>query len=122
MSKRLLPTGTTNRGSAAESSGFPLESYCMRCGVALRHLGSGSGCPQCSHSAMRRYDAGTIVVWLAAWAGIVGLIAWRMASWSAHHGGIPAGIQRELLGLLPLAMLFGPPLLVLFLLWRWIRA
>ena len=67
------------------------------------------------------YIRGVFFLWVSGFLAPAAVLAWRLASWRIHYGSFSAALEAELLGLLPLLMLFGPPLVALFFLWRWLR-
>jgi hypothetical protein len=59
--------------------------------------------------------------WAVALIALFAMLAGVVGRWAARHDAIWGGVGGELLGYLPLVMLFGPPIAALCLLWLWLR-
>jgi hypothetical protein len=79
-------------------------------------------CPKCRAHAAHELSRGAIAGWILVYLWIIAVLASQVAPWASHHDAAWGGIGGELLGYLPIAMLFGPPVLALYFLWRWMEA
>jgi hypothetical protein len=61
------------------------------------------------------------VGWIAAFLAFFAVILGVAGRWAAFQDATWGGIGGELLGYLPIVMLFGPPVAILCLLWFWMR-
>ena len=59
--------------------------------------------------------------WAAAFVAGFAMLVGLVGRWATLHDATWGGIGGELFGYLPIAMLFGPPIVILGLLWLWLR-
>jgi hypothetical protein len=99
-----------------------VKCHCGYRGVAEKVHEDGYRCPKCRTQVIQRESASAIVGWTVVYLWVAALVVSRVTLWATHQDATWGGIGGELFGFLPIVLAFGPPVVALFLLWRWMRA